>query len=155
MMFPRTCDARPSWNRPPENLARSQAVYAVTIGLRGKATTMLVRTTRVSVLASASAATVNGSWMVSGTCITSKPRASARCAQSATPLSGELAGQDAMTSMVPPVSFQHRPVPDAASTDLLVTRRVFGVIRARWSGSYGPARSEVHTYRHQVRSGPA
>ena len=48
-MFPRTCDANPSWNRPPENLARSHAVYAVSIGLRGKATTMLVRTTRVSV----------------------------------------------------------------------------------------------------------
>ena len=41
-------------------------MYAVIIGLRGKATTMLVRTTRVSVVASASVATVNGSWIVRG-----------------------------------------------------------------------------------------
>ena len=97
-MLPRTCEATPSWNRPPESFCRSQAAYAVSIGLRGNATTMLVRTTIRSVAVSISAATVNGSWIVSGTWMTSKPSRSTRCAHGAASSSSLRPGQDATIS---------------------------------------------------------
>nr|WP_283095533.1 hypothetical protein [Nocardioides alcanivorans] len=66
-MLPRTCDATPRWNLPPENRDRLHVEYAVSIGLRGNATTMLVRTVRSLVCSSASALVANGSFRVSDT----------------------------------------------------------------------------------------
>ena len=89
----------PNWKRPPEYFARSQAAYATIIGLRGKASTMLVRTVSCLVCVRAIAAIVNGSWMVSAMWTTSKPMRSIRAAQSAISLIPIRAGAEAMISM--------------------------------------------------------
>ena len=69
------------------------------IGLRGNASTMLVRTVTRSVCWRASAATVNGSWMVSEMCTTSNPSRSARAAHG--PISpGPIAAGAEVTSCI-------------------------------------------------------
>jgi hypothetical protein len=62
-----TCDPRPRTNRPPESSARSRAVIAVMVGLRGNARAMLVPTVTRSVAWHARAAWTNAEYAVSAT----------------------------------------------------------------------------------------
>src|SRR5579862_6375611 len=66
-MWPRTCDPRPSWNRPAEISWTSLACTATFIGLRANATAIAECSEIVLVARPASDSTVNGSCLVSGT----------------------------------------------------------------------------------------
>src|ERR1700739_3643399 len=97
-MLPRTWEAIPNWKRPLEYFARSQAAYATIIGLRGNASTMLVRTVSCLVWVRAIAAVGYGSWIVSAMWMTSKPMRSMRDDQPPISLRPIWAGAEATIS---------------------------------------------------------
>src|SRR5712691_9406539 len=78
---------RPRANRPPEAFWRSQAVWASTMGLRGKATAMAVPSCRRSVFTAATARGRKGSCFVSADQRQPKPMATARRSMVWTPRS--------------------------------------------------------------------
>ncbi len=60
-----TCVPNPSMKRPPLSSARSQAVMAVVIGDRAKATAMAVPSSSSGAASAATASGKKGSWLVS------------------------------------------------------------------------------------------
>ena len=76
-MCPLTWVPSPRISRPPDAAWRSQAVWATTVGLRGKATAIAVPRLTRRVCSAASARGRNGSCRVSAVQSPSKPRASA------------------------------------------------------------------------------
>ena len=64
-LWPFTCEPSPRMKRPPEALARSQQMWARTIGLRGNATAMEVPSLMRAVTVAATASGKNGSCCVS------------------------------------------------------------------------------------------
>src|SRR5690606_9760263 len=75
---------RPSAKRPPELTWRSQARFAVTIGLRANATAIAVPSWSRSVARAAKASGMKGALAISGVVTPSKPRDSACRAAGAT-----------------------------------------------------------------------
>jgi len=83
----------PSTNRPRPSSARSHAAWAVTIGLRGKATAIPVPTRGCSVAARAAALDRNGLCRVSVSQMASNPASAARRPSSPACDSGTPAGK--------------------------------------------------------------
>jgi hypothetical protein len=84
-MCPLTWDPRPSTKRPPDCAWRSHDIPAVTMGLRGNATTIPVPSWTRSVASAANASGVNGSCEISAVMTASKPASSAACAAGPAP----------------------------------------------------------------------
>ncbi len=83
-LCPFTCVPSPRMKRPPESSARSHAVIAVTMGLRGNATAMEVPSLMRFVWVAARARGRKGSWPVSAVQKQSKPASSAAFAAAGT-----------------------------------------------------------------------